>query len=150
MTRQPECVDCRAEGITSVRPVEGVRVKRCATHRRTKKNASKAKARGSYLLRTYNMTDEEYRKLYAFQGGRCSWCLRANGATRALSVDHDHSCCPAPPTCGQCTRGLLCRPCNDVLGHFRDNVALVERGADYLYDPPMAQLRRAERKDKTA
>lgn len=59
-------------------------------------------------------------------------CRRANGRTRRLSVDHDH-------ITGQ-VRGLLCRPCNTILGHARDAIRFFERAIDYLTDPPAMRL----------
>lgn len=47
-------------------------------------------------------------------------------------VDHDHSCCPGPQSCGRCVRGLLCRTCNLGLGSFRDNPTALQRAIDYL------------------
>ncbi|MFI0154362.1 endonuclease domain-containing protein [Streptomyces lydicus] len=36
-----------------------------------------------------------------------------------LVIDHDHSCCPEPGKgCQACVRGLLCRGCNIMLGHY--------------------------------
>lgn len=114
---------------------------RCATHWRQVKKQRKGTQHDRYLERTYSMTGDEYRELVAFQGGVCYICRRANGATRKLSVDHDHACCPETPTCGKCTRGAVCRPCNDLLGHLRDDVDAAMRVAAYLLAPPMRQLR---------
>lgn len=62
------------------------------------------------------------------QGGACAICRRATGKTRRLAVDHDHQS-------GQ-VRGLLCKPCNRLLGHARDDVEFFERAGDYLSEPP--------------
>jgi hypothetical protein len=42
--------------------------------------------------------------------GRGNWC-----------IDHDHSCCPYLGGCAKCIRGLLCHPCNQGLGLFKDD-----------------------------
>ncbi len=103
---------------------------RCATcHREVRKDRRKA-AHGSYVLRTYGMTEEMYWALYDAQGGVCAICRRATGRAKRLAVDHDHSCCPEPPTCGRCTRGLLCGPCNELIGRLGS--AALRRAADYL------------------
>jgi hypothetical protein len=60
------------------------------------------------------MSLEEYDEMYAEQDGRCKICLRRQ-IRRSFSVDHDHACCPAPPTCGNCTRGLLCQADNRIV-----------------------------------
>jgi hypothetical protein len=38
--------------------------------------------------------------------------------TEGLEIDHDHACCPKRPTCGKCTRGLLCDRHNRAIGFF--------------------------------
>ena len=51
------------------------------------------------------------------QGCLCKGCGAPAARPGNLIVDHDHSCCPGPWSCGKCIRGLLCRGCNklDVL-----------------------------------
>lgn len=55
---------------------------------------------------------------------------------KRLSVDHDHSCCGhnlyRKPSCGNCNRGLLCQPCNILLGYVEGRVHLVEEALHYL------------------
>ena len=121
--------------------MSGVRKPRCATHTRAHKRAGKARARDTYVQRTYGITPDQYRAMLEWQGGKCYICRRATGATKALAVDHDHACCPGPTSCGQCWRGILCGPCNrDVIGRL-DSEAL-RRAAAYLECPP-ARLWRA-------
>jgi hypothetical protein len=96
--------------------------------------------------RTYGLTDEEYQRLYEHQGRRCAICRRAQGVTdrpdrqRRLAVDHDHTCCPGPTSCGRCVRGLLCSTCNDVMAHARDDRAYFERAIRYLASWPSQQV----------
>lgn len=113
---------------------------RCATHWREKKRASKQTAHEAYLWRTYRMPPGTYQKLLAYQGGTCYMCRRATGATKKLAVDHDHACCPTTPTCGKCTRGLLCSVDNKFLGHGRDDPHFFFRGMSYLVDPPYSAM----------
>lgn len=91
---------------------------------------------GRYLLRTYGITIEEYEEILAHQGGTCYICRRANGRTRRLSVDHDHKL----GTGRHAVRGLLCRPCNTLLGHLRDDPEAFDRGKAYLLEPPAWQV----------
>lgn len=135
------CKDCLAEiGPTKTR-LAGRDAKfvgpRCFSHHHARKRATRKASHGSYVLRTYGITEEQYWALYDFQGGRCYICRRATGKTKRLAVDHDHSCCPETPACGRCIRGLLDRNCNrDVVGHLRDDPEAFDRGAEYLRNPP--------------
>lgn len=90
----------------------------------------------SMLSRTYNISPERYAAIKEAQGGRCAICQVATGATKELAVDHDHSCCPAGGSCGECVRGALCSKCNNMLGFARDDPAFFERAAEYLRNPP--------------
>lgn len=117
---------------------------RCTTHHRQFKRGSKAKNHETYVAKTYGMQPGEYDSLKELQGGLCAICRRATGATRALSVDHDHACCDGPVSCGDCIRGLLCRPCNDILGHARDNPDYFMRFVAYLVSPPYKALIRKQ------
>lgn len=116
---------------------------RCATHHReVTKNRSKS-SRDSRLRRTYNISSETYEKIYESQGGLCAICgpySGRNGKTRNLSVDHDHSCCNGPKSCGKCVRGLICDLCNKYLGLLRDNPEGFQRGIDYLTNPPARKV----------
>lgn len=144
------CKDCKAEWerrgqgppkVVRPAPYPGPR---CATHDRQRKRATKAVGHERRVQSEYGLKPGEYGALYLFQGGVCYICQRATGKTRRLSVDHDHKCCPTTPACGKCIRGLVCRPCNDMLGHLRDSVDTVMRVAAYLLAPPMRQLRERE------
>lgn len=97
---------------------------RCATCLRALKKAQKRAAHGRWILKTYGLTLEQYEALYEAQGGVCWICQRATGKVRRLAVDHDHAT--------GYVRGLLCKPCNSVLAHFRDDQAAAWRCYDYL------------------
>jgi hypothetical protein len=118
------CIDCEP-GSKRPTPNPGPR---CATHwREEKKRRSKA-AHEKRVKTTYGLGDGVYDTLYEAQGGRCAICTRATGATRRLSVDHDHK--------NLLVRGLLCRPCNTLLGHARDDPEFFDRAKTYLLSPP--------------
>jgi hypothetical protein len=85
-----------------------------------------------YVARTYQLAAADYDRLHRIQDGRCAICQRATGASRRLCVDHDHAT-------GK-VRGLLCRPCNDMLGHGRDDPDFFTRAWQYLVSPPASQL----------
>lgn len=137
--RGKECKDCKAErerrGLpypANPRPIASGTGGRCATHGRQAKRLSKAGAHERRVQKVYGLKPGEYGQIYVLQGQVCAICRRATGATRALSVDHDHRN-------GQ-VRGLLCRPCNDLLGHIRDDVETARRVVGYLLTPPAVQL----------
>lgn len=106
---------------------------RCTTHWREKQKAVKAANHEKRVQNTYGLEAGEYARLYTFQGGLCALCRRATGASRRLSVDHDHAT-------GE-VRGLLCRPCNTLLGHARDKLSFFRRGIGYLTMPPFRAMR---------
>lgn len=126
------CKDCEP-GSKRPSPHPGPR---CTTHHRARRQKTRDDAWARRLKATYNLTPEQYWQLYKAQGGRCALCQRATGASRRLAVDHDHSCCAGPVSCGKCVRGLLCGTDNKMLGHFRDDAAAFLRAAAYLDNPP--------------
>ena len=83
--------------------------------------------------RMFNLSLADYNKLFDLQNGLCLGCYRHQSTLkRPLSIDHNHTCCPTKRSCGKCIRGLLCNPCNVVLGHVKDNIITLRRLADYL------------------
>ncbi|QBI99508.1 endonuclease VII [Mycobacterium phage Ringer] len=122
------CVDCAAAGITTLRPAPDPGP-RCATHHREKLTARKDAAWEKHLLELYGITADEYWQIYEAQGGRCYICRKGRGLRKKLAVDHDHRT-------GH-VRGLLDTPCNrNVLGHLGDDPEALQRGIDYLENPP--------------
>lgn len=83
---------------------------------------------------TYGITAVQYQELLAAQGGVCAICGAEPGkdGNTFLCVDHDHSCCPGPTSCGKCVRGLLCSKCNVAIGFFYDDVTSLRNAANYL------------------
>ena len=74
----------------------------------------------------YGITLTQYTDLLSAQGGGCAIC-RSKTATASggsFHVDHDH-------LTGK-VRGLLCTCCNQGLGRFRENSALLRRAVEYL------------------
>jgi hypothetical protein len=49
-------------------------------------------------------------------------------------TDHDRSCCPGTGSCGKCVRGLLCNPCNLMIGHAHDEQERLRAAIQYLAD----------------
>ncbi|WP_432001195.1 endonuclease VII domain-containing protein [Streptomyces sioyaensis] len=106
---------------------------RCATHWRAEQKRRKEAAHDAWVQRVYGLGAGDYHRLYDLQNGVCAICQRATGKTRRLSVDHDHET--------GLVRGLLCRPCNSMLGHGRDDPKFFGRAATYLFQPPARGLR---------
>lgn len=127
MTRG-RCIDCVSEGITTIRkaPHPGPR---CATHHRAIRRNRRNYSHEKHIGETYGITKAEYNAIWQYQGGVCAICVRATGTgRRRLSVDHCH-------TTGM-VRGLLCQPCNKMLGHLRDDPVAFKRSIGYLRQPP--------------
>jgi hypothetical protein len=143
------CKDCVSEraagGVAETRPWRPAPYPgpRCTTHHRAQRRAARSGRRAAHVTRTYGITPEQTQAVLEAQGGRCAGCRRARGVTKALAVDHDHTCrqghepeigCPA------CVRGLLCSTCNRTLGHFRDDPVALIRMALYLIHPPAREV----------
>lgn len=92
-----------------------------------------SKMRWGRLTALYGVSRESYEAMFATQGGACAICKRDNSEfQRALSVDHDHACCAQTPTCGKCTRGLLCRACNTAIHSVERDQSWMRNAANYL------------------
>jgi hypothetical protein len=135
--KQP-CKDCMAELLAGAIDKMPKRVAanpgpRCTTHWRAVVRRRKAENHEKRVQETYGLKKGEYAQLYEFQGGVCALCRRATGASRRLSVDHDHAT-------GE-VRGLLCRPCNTLLGHARDKVSFFRRASLYLGHSPFKAMK---------
>lgn len=109
---------------------------RCLGCWRVEKLKRKRRQLDAYYRKTYSLSLEDYEALYDYQGGKCWVCHWATGRTKRLAVDHNHSCCDNTPTCGECTRGLVCSPCNQTFGRAKDNPEFFRRAMEYLTHPP--------------
>jgi hypothetical protein len=109
-----------------------------------------------YILRTYGLTVEEYKNLFALQGGKCAICKKplllhfslgiSTEGVRA-EIDHKHipkKLKPQPPK-RDTVRGLLCggrfAGCNRKLGHV-DDITWLTSAIEYLKNPPAQRLRK--------
>lgn len=82
----------------------------------------KAQRRKNDLKKKYNISPEDYDKMFEDQQGRCAIC--DSTSTKALHVDHNHET-------GK-IRALLCYHCNVGLGHFKESLNLLDRAKEYL------------------
>lgn len=78
------------------------------------------RARDRQIRSTYGITAAEYNDRADSQHGLCGICL----ANVPLQLDHDHS--------DGRLRGMLCGPCNRLLGQAADRADILRRAADYL------------------
>jgi hypothetical protein len=62
-------------------------------------------------LKKFGLTEEDYQRILAEQGGVCAICSGPPDTRwKTLAVDHDHVT--------RKVRGLLCMVCNTMLGRF--------------------------------
>ncbi len=93
--------------------------------------AAKRLYRKAHFKKLYNITIEDYDRMYFKQNGVCMTCgkpetTKNQWGIRRLSVDHDHKT-------GK-VRGLLCTCCNRLIGLARDDVSTLKRIIEYLGD----------------
>lgn len=79
--------------------------------------------RGRHLKRRYGITEEDFQRMLEEQGGGCAICGLVQH-DKPLHVDHDHNT--------GAVRGLLCLPCNTMLGKARDNINILSKAINYL------------------
>lgn len=85
--------------------------------------------RSSKMNIKYGITLDEYDAMLDSQNGHCAICPATDPGRKGRSflyVDHCHET-------GE-VRGLLCGNCNDGLGRFRDDPALLRGAIAYLLD----------------
>lgn len=112
--------------------VEPIRKRRAsieATRQRYDGWRSRSLSAHKARLGNYRMDLAEWKELLDAQQGECAICGERLKHPYDLVVDHDHSCCIRPTTCGHCTRGLLCNGCNVLLGRMSDDVELLRQRA---------------------
>jgi hypothetical protein len=88
--------------------------------------ARKEKARWNHIKRTYGLSKEEWLALHAAQNHECAICGSNEPNSKGGWWDTDH--CHATGV----VRGILCHPCNVLLGHARDDKVILEKAIKYL------------------
>jgi hypothetical protein len=94
---------------------------------RDKRNARpeiKRQQRDMYYRRTYGISADEVDEMLEAQNGRCAICGAKPERLASMHIDHDHE--------HGHLRGLLCLSCNQGLGQFRDDPAILLRAIVYL------------------
>lgn len=77
--------------------------------------------RKNHLKRSYNLTEEDYTKMYNSQNGCCAIC---KNLYKSLVIDHCHS--------KNTVRQLLCDGCNRGIGFLRENIITLKNAIKYL------------------
>jgi hypothetical protein len=86
---------------------------------------AKAAARWCWVKRKYGLTKEQWLDIFEVQGRRCACCRSAEPSSkRGWHTDHDHKT--------EKLRGIVCHPCNVMLGAARDSIEILEAGKRYL------------------
>lgn len=81
--------------------------------------------RGKYR---HCITDENL-KIYLAENKVCNICYKVSSK---MFLDHNHKT--------NKIRGMLCMKCNLAIGHFNDNIELLEKAIKYLKNPPVNKL----------
>lgn len=74
--------------------------------------------------RSQGIDPDEAEAALAVHNGFCDICGRTSPGRRSWHIDHDHVT--------GAVRGVLCSPCNQGLGMFKDDAATVEKAFEYL------------------
>ena len=115
----------RETAIANVKRWQQENKERLSEYRREYRKGRTVEAREGHLRRTFGITQADYDELLVSQGGGCAICGKPPGKI-SLHVDHDHGT-------GE-IRGLLCVGCNNALGQFHDDPALLVRAIGYVGD----------------
>ena len=91
---------------------------------RARHESRKSYNRDDLLRSEYGVSLDEYNEILTEQNGVCWICQKA---TTKMCLDHCHET-------GE-IRGILCNKCNIGLGHFQDDIALLERALEYMKKP---------------
>jgi Recombination endonuclease VII len=86
------------------------------------------RGRRKFREKLYGLSLDAYTAILERQSGRCAICHDPASGELALAADHDHAT--------GAIRGLLCSRCNNGLGSFRDDSALLRTAAAYLNAEP--------------
>lgn len=109
-------------------------VARNPDYEKTRYAGQRVETRERHLVRKYGVTLETYDKMLKAQGGLCAICkaTEAGQYKAVFHVDHCHAT-------GR-VRGLLCRGCNHILGHVKDDPETLRRAIAYLHVPQIPEM----------
>jgi len=93
-------------------------------YKKTNKNTTKNRKAEKLKLR-YGLTYEEWENIRSNENYQCMICgVSEEEMDKKLDIDHCHSS-------GK-VRGVLCNPCNRMLGNAQDNINILKAAIEYL------------------
>jgi len=117
--RKSHCRDCTKAAQTAWR-------RRNPGYEKSRYAKEKVETRERHLVRKYGVDLPAYEAMLIAQDGKCAICL-CEPQTQAHGVFHVDHCHKTGAV-----RGLLCRGCNHVLGHLKDDPSSLQRAIEYL------------------
>lgn len=84
-----------------------------------------------HLLKSYNLTFEDYTNMLIEQSGRCKICENAMMNKREPHVDHCH-------VSGK-VRSLLCFTCNLLIANAKEDINILNKAINYLKTYPSVE-----------
>lgn len=124
------CIKWRKKNVEHRRQYERKRTIRNKEKNKKYYQENKIKYKKVYLKRHYNITIEDYKRMFREQKGKCEICNKKETAKdsynklKRLSVDHNHKT-------GN-VRGLLCQRCNTGVGYFMESIESLKGAIKYL------------------
>lgn len=82
------------------------------------------------IARNFGLTVQQYQQMIVDQENKCAICRNSetrknrSGNIAALCVDHNHNT--------NVVRALLCHACNQVIGHSKESIQILESAITYL------------------
>lgn len=98
---------------------------RAAIYRKRHPDRVATSLRASHLKHSYGITPAQWDAILAAQGGGCAICGTKQGNKRTrLHLDHNHAT--------KAVRGLLCGPCNVLIGMAQEHRERLDQAIAYL------------------
>ena len=94
----------------------------------TQSESGKRVNRNRELLKSYGISIDQFEAMFRLADGKCEICkisLNPKGWGKdSVAIDHNHKT-------GK-VRGILCNSCNRGIGHFFDDVSILNNSVRYL------------------
>ena len=125
--RKSRCLSCTSAAAKEWR-------KRNPNYEKQRYQADRLGTRERHLIRKYKVALVDYERMLKQQNGCCAICNASEASQHkgVFHVDHCHAT-------GR-VRGLLCRGCNHILGHVKDDPEVLEAAIAYLRVPQIAEI----------